>query len=25
VHGGDIAGMVPEIVFRKLREKFGLK
>ncbi len=25
VHGGDIAGMVPEIVFHKLREKFGLK
>ena len=24
VHGGDIAGMVPEIVFLKLREKFGL-
>ena len=24
VHGGDIAGMVPEIVFQKLREKFGL-
>ena len=25
VHGGDIAGMVPEIVFHKLRDKFGLK
>src|SRR5659263_627204 len=25
VHGGNIAGMVPEIVFHKLREKFGLK
>lgn len=24
VHGGDIEGMVPEIVARKLREKFGL-
>ncbi|HZE22073.1 MAG TPA: pantetheine-phosphate adenylyltransferase [Desulfobaccales bacterium] len=23
VHGGDIAGMVPEIVFQKLQEKFG--
>jgi pantetheine-phosphate adenylyltransferase len=22
-HGGDIEGMVPEIVYRKLREKFG--
>jgi pantetheine-phosphate adenylyltransferase len=25
VHGGDIAGMVPEIVFQKLQEKFGRK
>jgi pantetheine-phosphate adenylyltransferase len=25
VHGGDIAGMVPEIVFQKLQEKFGVK
>jgi len=24
IHGGDIEGMVPEIVHRKLREKFGL-
>ncbi len=24
VHGGDIEGMVPEIVSRKLKEKFGL-
>ncbi len=24
IHGGDIEGMVPEIVYRKLREKFGL-
>jgi len=24
VHGGDIEGMVPEIVCRKLKEKFGL-
>jgi pantetheine-phosphate adenylyltransferase len=24
VHGGDIQGMVPEIVFRKLKEKFGI-
>lgn len=24
VHGGDIEGMVPEIVHRKLKEKFGL-
>jgi pantetheine-phosphate adenylyltransferase len=24
VHGGDIAGMVPELVYRKLRQKFGL-
>jgi pantetheine-phosphate adenylyltransferase len=24
VHGGDIEGMVPEIVYRKLKEKFGL-
>jgi pantetheine-phosphate adenylyltransferase len=24
VHGGDIEGMVPELVYRKLREKFGL-
>jgi pantetheine-phosphate adenylyltransferase len=25
VHGGNIEGMVPEIVFKKLREKFGQK
>jgi pantetheine-phosphate adenylyltransferase len=25
VHGGDIAGMVPAIVFEKLQEKFGRK
>ena len=25
VHGGDIEGMVPEIVVRKLKEKFRLK
>jgi pantetheine-phosphate adenylyltransferase len=25
VHGGDIEGMVPEIVCHKLREKFGKK
>ena len=24
VHGGDIEGMVPELVYRKLREKYGL-
>ncbi|HEX9883098.1 MAG TPA: pantetheine-phosphate adenylyltransferase [Desulfobaccales bacterium] len=24
IHGGDIEGMVPEIVHRKLKEKFGL-
>jgi len=24
VHGGNIEGMVPELVYRKLREKFGL-
>jgi pantetheine-phosphate adenylyltransferase len=24
IHGGDIEGMVPEIVYRKLKEKFGL-
>jgi pantetheine-phosphate adenylyltransferase len=24
IHGGDIEGMVPEIVNRKLKEKFGL-
>jgi pantetheine-phosphate adenylyltransferase len=24
VHGGDIEGMVPEIVYHKLKEKFGL-
>jgi len=24
VHGGDIKGMVPELVYRKLREKYGL-
>ncbi len=24
IHGGDIEGMVPEIVFKKLREKFDL-
>ena len=24
VHGGDIEGMVPEIVFQKLQEKFEL-
>jgi pantetheine-phosphate adenylyltransferase len=24
VHGGNIEGMVPEIVYHKLREKFGL-
>ena len=24
VHGGNIEGMVPEYVYRKLREKFGL-
>ncbi|MEW6658263.1 MAG: pantetheine-phosphate adenylyltransferase [Thermodesulfobacteriota bacterium] len=24
IHGGNIEGMVPEIVHRKLREKFGL-
>jgi pantetheine-phosphate adenylyltransferase len=24
VHGGDIEGMVPEIVYRRLKEKFGL-
>jgi pantetheine-phosphate adenylyltransferase len=24
VHGGNIEGMVPEFVYRKLREKFGL-
>jgi len=25
VHGGNIEGMVPEIVFNRLREKFGLE
>jgi pantetheine-phosphate adenylyltransferase len=25
IHGGNIEGMVPEIVFHKLREKFGLE
>ena len=25
VHGGDIEGMVPEIVVRMLKEKFRLK
>ncbi|MBM4294528.1 MAG: pantetheine-phosphate adenylyltransferase [Deltaproteobacteria bacterium] len=25
VHGGNIEGMVPEIVFHRLREKFGLE
>ena len=25
VHGGNIEGMVPELVYSKLREKFGLK
>ena len=25
VHGGDIEGMVPEIVFHRLRAKFGLE
>jgi pantetheine-phosphate adenylyltransferase len=24
VHGGNIEGLVPELVYRKLREKFGL-
>jgi len=24
VHGGNIEGMVPELVYRKLREKYGL-
>ena len=24
IHGGDIEGMVPEIVHRKLKEKFGI-
>ena len=25
IHGGNIEGMVPELVYRKLREKFGLE
>ena len=25
VHGGNIEGMVPEIVFHKLRKKFGFE
>jgi pantetheine-phosphate adenylyltransferase len=25
IHGGNIEGMVPEIVYHKLREKFGLE
>ncbi len=25
IHGGNIEGMVPEIVFHKLRQKFGLE
>jgi pantetheine-phosphate adenylyltransferase len=24
MHGGNIEGMVPELVYKKLREKYGL-